>query len=177
MSDAKGSIPSYDHPHIKAFEDFITWYQEADENETDCLGSLTLDARLKRTTQAFLRNIEFSAGVGQGYFVETTILEAVGLGFGIYGNYFAIRIQDGQVEFGQEYNTGLAASFLFHNFGFTEYSFSKDFKPSPIEVSKGFYGDDTYTVFSVAGYIGVGGSIRIGFDVIQFGYDMAEIIR
>ena len=177
LVDGSGAIPFYDHPYTKALEDFIKWYQETDEDETDDTGRPTLNAKAKRIIHAFLYNLEFSSGVGLGYFGETTVLEAVGLGLGVYGNFLAIRVQDGQVEFGQEYNSGISASLMFHNYGFTEYAFNKDFKPGPIEVSKGFYGDDTYTIFSAAGYLGIGGSIRIGFDIIQFGYDVAEIIR
>lgn len=38
----------------------------------------------------------------------------------------------------------------------------------PLEVSSGFYDDETLTLVSTSLYAGIGGHIRIGFDIVNF---------
>ena len=46
--------------------------------------------------------------------------------------------------------------------------YNKFFVVGPLEVSSGFYDDETLTLVSTSLYAGIGGHIRIGFDIVNF---------
>lgn len=64
---------------------------------------------------------------------------------------------------------------LCYNLGINEYRFNENGVDTIVEENKGFYVDETWTVFGVGAYPTAGGSIRVGFDVIQFFEDLNEI--
>ena len=56
-----------------------------------------------------------------------------------------------------------------------KYTYNKDFMLRPIKVYKGLYADDTVTIFSRSGYLGIGGNIRVGFDLVNFLSEMDQL--
>ena len=110
-----------------------------------------------------------------GFYGETSLFECVGIGVGMYGNVLTFQIANGEASFGQELSQGISATFACHNFGYTEYMYNKNFRVGEREIGKGFYGDETYTIYSAAAYLGYGVSVRFGFDVVTFCKDLDSI--
>ena len=124
-------------------------------------------------TKILFNNLELSGGVGQGIYYETTILDVIGVQLGMYGNYAELQLKDGKLRFGQSVNSELSVTLFGHNFGIYEQGFRPDMGEYEIESDRGFYNDDSFTIYSVAVYpLFIGGSFRIGFDIVQFCYDI-----
>ena len=66
----------------------------------------TIMSKLVATVKALMSNFELSAGVGQGLYAEFDILDVIGIGVGVYGNYGCISYIDGKLSCGQEIYAG-----------------------------------------------------------------------
>ena len=174
--DPSGTIPFYDDPLQQAIEEVCKWYRETDENEKDGSGEYTLSATIKRMVNSFVQNFEFSCGIGMGFELEAEVAEVIGLGAGMHGDLIHFRYEDGAWSYGQEISGGVAISAFFHHLGYVESVYNKYFIEGPLEVSSGFYGDETLTLFSTSLYAGIGGHIRIGFDVVGFWEQSKQIL-
>ena len=128
-----------------------------------------------KVVKSLWTNFEFSFGIGMGFEIENTILDFLGFTIGMHGNLVHVQLEDGELSCGQEYNSGVAVTALFYNYGFVEYKYNKDFIFAPVEVYKGLYADDTVTIFSISGYLEIGGNIRIGFDLVNFLSEMDQL--
>ena len=60
--------------------------------------------------------------------------------------------------------------------GFVESAYNKYFENGELEVSRGFWGDETLTLAAGSFYFGLGASFRIGFDFVQFCKDIDELL-
>ena len=135
------------------------------------------------TFHALCSNIELSAGVGQGLYYETEILEMVGVQLGMYGNQVEFQIRDGNITWGQSNNTVFSLSLMGYNFGTYDNHFTandgtvEQSSNNPFNSDDMFiYSDDTLTIASVAIYPVVAGfSCELGFDIIQFCEDIRKI--
>ena len=185
LIDPRGSIPFADDPYAETYqrigEMIGNWLSEiirTDENERDANGELTLNAKLKRTGQSFYRNLEVSGGIGLGLYGEKTIFDLIGLSGGLYYNLFNLSLAEGEWTIGTEFQTGANINFFFMNLGYIEgASGPYGTNPQFTVLEEGFYGDETWTIYSVACYPLAGGSFRIGFDIVQFVRDLDEIYR
>lgn len=122
------------------------------------------------SAKSFVKNLEFSAGIGQGIYAEFEVFE-VGISIGMYGNYGTINYSEGEWYTGQELYSGVTASITpWLEFGAAEH-FSRDNERN--ETCVRWFGlndtQETWTIFSIACYpIFAGGSINVGFDVVTF---------
>ena len=177
MSDQSGTIPFYDDPFTKVFDDFVQWYTLTDENKTDNEGQLTLPAKVKRSINSFVRNLEFSAGLGVGLGQECEILD---LGASLSANYdiFAVQYCDDTWNWGQcvAMSISVSATQAFE-FGAGLDSFRKNGRE--VKSSGWLLFNNTkesWTIFSYANYaLFLGGNVYLGFDLNTFLYEMTEI--
>lgn len=112
--------------------------------------------------------------VGQGLSIEGTIVDAVGFEIGGYGNYGQVQYKNGKWSFGQETYIGGSLSFFWHSVGAT----SSEYKEKGITVEdKSWSGinvpGNSVSLFSAKAYLlFFGVSIDVGFNVIEFCYDL-----
>ena len=129
------------------------------------------------TIQAIGKNIEFSAGIGQGIYGEFEFFET-GVGVGMYCNFGTITYSQGEWSTGQELYNGLTFSLTpWLEFGAAEHTY-RDADYNEEYTSWKWYNDtqETWTIFSVACYpIFCGGSISVGFDIVTFLEDVDVI--
>ena len=124
---------------------------------------------------AAFSHIEFSAGLGMGYYLEGDVFD-IGAGVGMYGNIASIHYQDGKWYTGQELYVGATAGIV-HEFGFSDYYFMQNGQQVNHESWQVINSDQTnITIFSVAGYLIAGGSLSIEYDLASFYDDLADIL-
>ena len=135
----------------------------------------TLIEITKQLAQAAWNNLELSAGLGMGYYREFTTYDLIDVSIGMYGTCGTLYLSEGKWNYGQEFNISAYGGLFGQNFGYSYYSLTPVGEPIvPIE-NKFFFSDDTWTISSGAIYLLGGGSYRVGFDVVQFIYDIEEI--
>ena len=126
-----------------------------------------------------MKNVEFSFGIGQGIYAESTFFEMVGASIGMYGNYGSINYQDGKWFTGQNLHYGITLSALFTEIGAAEDKFR--YPGGADEITSWWLINDTeesFTIYSSAVYpIFAGYSVRLGFDLNTFIVDFIEIWR
>ena len=170
MADDKGSIPFYDHPHTKALEDFITWYQETDECQTNDTGHLTLSAKIKRTINSFGRNLEFEAGLGVGIGRVQEVLDH-GVAYTCHYDIVAVQLTDSSHDIGQRLvMSAYAAAIPYVEVGAGIDAFTKGGQPfsssSWVLVNTT---NESITLFSFADYsYFVGGNAALNLNIINF---------
>ena len=177
MSDAKGSIPFYDHPYTKDFEDFITWYQETDENGTDDTGHLTLSAKVKRTINSFGRNLELEAGLGVGIGRVQEVLDH-GVAYTCHYDIIAVQLADSNCNIGQRLVMSVyAAAIPYVEVGAGLDAFRKDGRP--YSSSQWFLINTTnksITLFDFADYsYFIGGNVALNLNIVNFFAEFASI--
>ena len=176
LSDPKSTIPFYDSPIQKAIDDFSLWYRESDENETDDMGKLTLNARIKRFAMITGKNLEFSAGIGLGLYKDFEVLD-FGFDAGMYGNIGSIHYSGGEWCTGQELYVGCTSSMI-QEYGFSDYTFMQGGRIVEHDAWGAFNSNQTsITLFSVSKYLIVGGSISLGFNVVSFAKDWNYVME
>lgn len=75
-------------------------------------------------------------------------------------------------------NSELSLTLFGYNFGIYEQGFRPDQGKYEIESGRGLYNEDSFTIVSGAVYpLFIGGSFRIGFDVVQFCYDIDSLFN
>ena len=141
-----------------------------DNNTGAGVDKTSVASKLLSSVNLALQSIEVSAGIGQGAYVEFDVLETVGVGIGMYGNYVTLNYADGEFYGGQEMYVGISGTLLWYEFGAAEHLF-KDSNGQ--ELTSAFVGlntqQDSLTLFTVACYpLCAGFSISIGFDTISF---------
>ena len=177
LSDPYGTIPFYDEPVQKFIEDFLEWYYQTDEDETDENGKRTFPAKVKKTIMSFVNNLEFSAGVGVGLGEELNILN---IDEAIYSCYDIIAVQycAGQWSFGQRIAGSLSAS-LTQAFEFGGgFDAFRDFNGTPNFVGWIVYNNkkESWTLFSFSFYdFFIGGNLEVSFDLNTFLYEFSNI--
>ena len=136
--------------------------------------------KVQESIHSVTSNLEFSAGLGQGLYVETSVGD-MGVGFGMYGNYNTINYKDGELYTGQEMHVGFSVSLTqIFEIGFGEDSFRRKGELKYTESSwRGFNNtQESWTLYSVAVYpLFAGFSIRIGFDAVNFAEEVDSIWR
>ncbi len=145
---------------------------EGNENRTSVISKLT------STLESIAYNFEFSAGIGQGIYAELSILDCIGAGIGMYGNYGTISYSDGAWKTGQEVYSGATASITpWLEFGAADYSFMQNGIRTDGYAWSGYNANqESYTLFSAACYlIYFGISFSISFDTITFTKDVDAI--
>lgn len=125
---------------------------------------------------SFTNSIVFSAGIGQGIYFETEVLDLIGIGIGMYGNYGVITYEDGRWETGQELYSGISGTLLKQEFGFAE----NQYRPSGGDIEfTSFCGINTeqesLPIWGFGVYVIVGFSVYVGFDTISFCEDIDKI--
>ena len=170
MSDDKGSIPFYDHPYTKAFEDFITWYQETDEYGTDDVGHLTLSAKIKRTINSFSRNLELEAGLGVGIGRVQEVLDH-GVAYTCHYDIVAVQLTDSNRDIGQRLvMSAYAAAIPYVEVGAGIDTFTK--RGQPYSSSPWIFVNTTnksITLFDFADYsYFIGGNVALNLNIINF---------
>ena len=172
LIDCAGNSPDffYDNPFDPYAQELGKWLYETFSNEEKESDSWT-----KKLVRSVFRNVEVSAGIGLGLLYEKTVVEVLGVGGGIYYNPISVQLQDGHISAGQEFSQGASASMFFHNYGYTESGYSRYGERMVLEESKGFHADDTLTLFSASWYFIGGGTIRIGFDIVEMTRDLDRI--
>ena len=122
------------------------------------------------TVKSVVRNIDISAGIGQGIYTEFKLFE-VGIGIGMYGNYGTINYSQGVWSTGQELYFGITATLTpWLEFGAAEH-YSRDSRNKEEHTSWIGYNDtqDTWTICSFAFYpLFAGVSFSVGFDILTF---------
>ena len=152
------------------------WWNKATKDENN--GITSNNVKAKKIMESVVKNIEFSAGIGQGIYAEFELLET-SASVGMYGNYATINYQDGEWYTGQELHTGASLSATqFIEIGFAEDLFMQ--KGKTVSKSSWYLFNNTqesFTIISAGFYpLFIGGSIRIGFDVITFINDYDTIM-
>ena len=142
-----------------------------DDNEV-----LSLGEKITQTFKSLVYNLELSAGVGMGLYGETEILDAIGLGAGVYATNLTTCYENGEWMFGNEAYVGISATFLWNEIGAAE----SVFRPEGGEWEGDhwvLYNDTetSITIFSASAYLFAGGSVRIGFDLNTFLWDVSNI--
>ena len=173
FEDSSGAIPM---PSSENYPEYIghkisEWLRKLSEKHSiqeDQNSELEIYAQAKKLAALAWMSLDCSVGIGMGFEYEETFLEMIGIGLGMHGDFICVKLQDGNVSYGQEYSSGISASALLQNVGFVESVYNKNFQLGEMEVSLGFYGDESITVFSRAKYCGLGGHFRIGFDTAYF---------
>ena len=177
FSDSTGKYPDDYFGYIG--QEIGKWLYEiitTDENEVDCNGELTLNAKIKQTGLSILYNLEISAGIGMGLYGEWVALDAIGVSAGMYITNHSICYSDGQWKCGNEAYTGISGTFAWAELGAAE----SGFRPCD-----GQWQNETWTVFnntkdsmtvsSFAFFAGAGITVQIGFDHITFLKDISAI--
>ena len=181
MTDKTGNVPSYYPDSYSGWvgQEVGKWINDVintNENETDINGRPTINAIVKKIGGAILNNIEFSAGIGLGYYAEANVLDTLGLGVGMYGNLFAVNCTDGVWDTGNEMYSGITLSTAAYELGAAEQIVGKGYDT---ESPKSWAGinpyKETVTILSAAAYAGIGASIYVGFDTITFCQDIDRI--
>ena len=170
MSDDKGSIPFYYHPYTKAFEDFLTWYQETDENETDDVGHLTLNAKIKRTIISFGRNLELEAGLGVGIGRVQEVLDH-GVAYTCHYDIVAVQLTDSNRDIGQRLvMSTYAAAIPYVEVGAGIDTFTK--KGQPYSSSHWIFVNTTNETISLLDFADytyfIGGNVALNLNIINF---------
>ena len=145
----------------------VTTKESNTQSERD---EVTVGSKLLSTASLALQSIDFSAGLGQGLYAEFDILDTVGIGVGMYGNYGTINYADGEFYGGQELYIGLTGTMLWYELGAADHWF-RDSQGQ--EQTRTFIGlnteQDSLTLFSFACYpLFAGFSVYIGFDTVSF---------
>ena len=143
----------------------------------DANGNRTINAKVKKTFLLLLNNIEFSGGIGQGFYVEGNALDVIGVSAGMYGNYATVQWSDGKWSHGQDMNIGLSFSLLqVLEVGFNEYTFMQN---GQTVTEENWYwindSKDTWVIASGGFYFIAGGSFAITFDLNNFLKEIREI--
>ena len=138
----------------------------------------TLLEKASQIADAFLYNLEFSAGIGQGIYGEFEVAELIGCGIGMYGNYGTVNYSQGEWFTGQEIYIGATAGLLFVEAGAAEHATRKTGEEYSVNSWAGINNtQESYTIFSTAVYpLFVGFSLSIGFDAITFIQQLDKII-
>lgn len=170
--DPRGTIPFYDDPLQKAIEDFVQWYNQSDENEENSDGDLTLNAKWKRTAQAFVHNVKFSAGIGLGLFGEIFATEYVSVNAGIHYDLLRVQYYKGEFEIFEYAYQGAEASFLFFNLGDSEERRREiSSKPNQWQIIES---PSVFPEASISFYLFAGGSVSIGIDLLSIAQSIIE---
>ena len=179
--DSLGLSPMYPWEDVPGYlgrliGEWISEVIQTDEEETDEKGNTTFKAKVKKTAKSVGRNVEFSAGFGQGYYAEADVME-FGASIGMYGNYGTINYKDGKWYTGQEVNIGLSLSATqWLEVGFGDYTFLQSGKVIESSTWAGLNNTkESWTIFSAAAYFIAGGSIYVGFDLNTFLTDFESI--
>ena len=165
------------NPRPTIGEKLAEWFLKTDEDERNDDNELTPGAKVKRFFMLLWDNIEFSCGAGMGYELSANLFELVEIGAGMHGDLICTHLENGELSYGQEYNAGLSITLFFQNFGYVETIYNEAFKAGTLEANKGFWGDESGTIASASVYIGVGGHIRLGFDVVTFCQEWNKTFR
>ena len=136
-----------------------------EENKTEKFVSNVVN-----TVESAVKNLEFSAGIGQGMYAEFELFD-VGIGLGMYGNYGTINYSQGEWSTGQELYSGATASVTpWLEVGAAEHRSYDDMFNEEYSCWTGINDtQETWTIFSAAFYpLFAGGSIYIGFNLNNF---------
>ena len=123
------------------------------------------------------KNIEFSAGIGQGFYAEFILFDFGG-SVGAYGNYAAVDYSNERWKYGQEVYVGSSIEIMqWLEIGGAGYEF---YQNGQIVTSDSWMGlnseKESWTLFSLACYpLFFGGSIRLGFDANTFLKETEEV--
>ena len=172
--DAKGTMPLHDNPLLQAIEDFINWYHESDENECDSSGTLSLNAKAKRTVQSIERNTVATVGVGLGMYGGLIATDYASVDVGMHYDLARVELSGGKLDVYQYYYEGIEASLLFATGGESR-EMRRDI--SGVGSWKIMDSPDALPVFGVGGYAVGGATIAIGFDLNSFLSDIDDIWR
>ena len=115
----------------------------------------------------FVNNIEVSGGIGMGYEGALSIAD-IGIQLGMHGNVIAAKYEDSKLDIGNEYWSGIKASFFVWSYENTEYMFGENFVSNDIKSNNGWSTDRVINIFGFSLYLGVGISFTIDFDYIDF---------
>lgn len=132
--------------------------------------NLSFNSKIYQTAGSVINNLEFSIGVGQGFYFEAEIID-IGINAGMYGNYASLHYHDRKWNVGQELFVGVSASAVqWFEVGFGDYSFMQN--GQVVDSNTWWVLNDTqdsWTIFSVACYpLFAGGSISVAFDLNTF---------
>ena len=151
-----------------------------DRNETDANGQLTVNAKLKQTGESILHSIDASIGIGMGLYAGIDLGYATEVSLGMYATNLSLSYDNGEFFAGQEYYSGAALSIAsFELFSFKE---DKEFRYYTDVCTVGPWGPDerfnnSWATPSPGGFVGIGGSIYLGFDLGGFFADLDRIWR
>ena len=153
-------------PLEQLFPALVEWFLESDEEEKTEDGDYTFNAKLKRTIQAANKSLYFWASVGTGYYGGLIATKHVNVDFGIHYDPLCVVYSEGKVDIGEYYAQGVEASFWYYSVG-----------DSPAQFRSYLYEPNKWNDYSapemlltagVSGYLPIGGSLIIGFDLNSF---------
>lgn len=129
--------------------------------------------KIKKSTQAFVDNFVFSAGIGLGLFGGVIATKYLNVDAGIHWDLWRISYQNGQFEIYEYVKQGLDASFLFFIFGDIE-EMRHPILSGPENWEK-TQSPECVAQIGVSVYFFAGGTITLGYDLNSFLYDICEI--
>ena len=170
MSDDSGTIPFYDAPFTKVLDDFINWYYETNENETDVAGNLLLSSKVKKTINSFGRNLEVEAGLGVGIGKIQEIVDH-GVAYTCYYDIVSVQLSESGCNVGQRLVMSVyAAAIPYVEVGAGLDGFVKNGKS--INSSSWLLvntSNKSITLFSFADYsFFIGGNVALNLDFVDF---------
>lgn len=176
LSDSSGTMPYYDDPFTKVFEDFLQWYEKADESAEDSDGNPTLNAKLKRTVRSFATSIEFILGLGLGMYGGVSAYDAIDANAGIYGDLVRITYIDGRYDLCQYGYEGMDLTIFFVNVLPASRTLYKPYSAPPsqwVELNE----DEVYSLCGVSAYFFGGGTVELSWDILGLIEDLHNIWR
>ena len=142
----------------------------------DCVKTISATTKkIAKVGESFVKNVEFSAGVGMGLFGKGEILDT-GVDAGMYVTNVSFMYQDGEWGIGQESFAGITSSLLGSEFGAaTSGTRIGDGEWQNQEWFIYNYHQESWTLFDVGLYAGPGATVRVGFDLNTFLHDWDDI--
>ena len=175
LADNTGTrcVAYFDDSANNAGHFFTEWYLSTNEHETDGIGQLTLDARIKQTYQALAINFRIEFGIGLGAFAGFSLFEVLEAELGLYYDVFRISIAQGECRIYEYAHKGISISSMGLSLSDTE----EVYRPYCTSGSawRNFESEDTVPLLGFSAYAFGGGTLTIGYDLNSFIGDIRRI--